>query len=207
MRRLNNLVIGLDGYLHFEFGGYRSAGFNERGFTSAIIQLINGRDVKCEEPHPYLESTGKPKAVDYFWNGWGNDHGNYMEFKWFGTSSPSFKSMLQDIYRLGAISCRSRARTYFVVAGLATKVAKSLNSPNNKRQVRGKSYTIIRSDSKRHPDIKPSHVKHIFDAVTEVGPSAPLKIKLVDPQISFSLKELEVRKFGVLGFEVIGTLR
>lgn len=207
MRRLNNLVIGLDGYLHFEFGGFRSAGFNERGFSSAIIQLINGRDVKCEKPHPFLSSKRKPKAVDYFWNGWGNDEGNYLEFKWFGTSSPSFESMLLDIYRLGAISCRTDSRTYFLVAGLASKIAKALDSPKNIRRVRGKEYSIIRTDSKRHPDIKPSHIKGIFDPKEKIGDAAPLKVKLIDPQISFSLNELSVRKFGVLGFEVIGTLQ
>jgi hypothetical protein len=207
MRRLNNLVNGLAGYLQFEFGCYRSAGFNERGFSSSMIQLINGSKVECEKPHPFLPASRKPKCVDYFWNGWGSEGGNYMEFKWFGNSSPVFNSMLTDIYRLGAISCRSEARTYFVIAGVASKIAKSMNSTTNERIVRGKKYSIIRTDSKRHPDIKPSHIKHLYDPVSDIGNAAPLKVKLFNPHFSFNPKEPNIEKFGAFGFEVIGTLK
>lgn len=208
MRRLNNFVNGLAGYLQFEYSCYRGAAFNERGFASPVLQLLNGTDIECEKPHPFLSSSRKKRCVDYFWNGWGGTSaGNYMEVKWFGFSSPSIKAMLTDIYRLGAISCRTDARTYFVVAGMSSKIAKVMTSSKNIRTVRSKNYRIIRIDSKRHPDLKPSHIKDIYNPIKDIGDMTPLKVKMFNPSFSFNPKEPDFSKLGVFGFEVIGTLR
>jgi hypothetical protein len=109
MSLVRDVVLGMSGFLEFEFYCNRGYTFNERGLTSQIIQLVHGAEnvveFECEKSHAVLathSSPGRPKSIDIYWHNATCD--NWIEYKWFGFSQPDLTSVLKDIYRLALIS-------------------------------------------------------------------------------------------------------
>jgi hypothetical protein len=64
MSLVRDVVLGMSGFLEFEFFFNRGYTFNERGLTSQIIQLVNGAEnvveFECEKSHPVLATHSSP---------------------------------------------------------------------------------------------------------------------------------------------------
>ncbi len=211
MAIVQDVVLGVTGFLEFEFYAGRAYSFNERGITSQIIQIIYGSErvskFECEKHHPLLNDgirRGRPKSVDIHWisekNGTGT--GNWLEYKWFGFSTPSVDSILEDIYRLAIIAQAGLGRTYFFAFGIKRSIRPFLASEKNKR-TDGK-HEIIRYSKERFPVLKPSHIVHesVSKIRNKIGPhSLPDSVSLDSP-FSTATDTLYPSRCCGFGFEI-----
>ncbi|WP_157476692.1 hypothetical protein [Lysobacter sp. Root690] len=209
MAVIRGVVNGITAYLNFEFACDRGYAFSERGMASALAQLIHAAEkvdsIEFEAKHPVLVSNkrGRPRSCDIRW---AKDGGNrWIEYKWFGYSSPTLHMILRDIYRMGVISRATGDPTFFLMCGMKRSVAGFLARSENQRVVRKKAYSLVRDSNSLFPVLRPEHLpkKILLKLESEFGVPLPF-ISMEGITSTVKDESNAVARCCALGFEVKG---